>query len=114
MAAPLPVLVSNRCGCASTLVKEGENGSTFEPNDLAAMTHCMLDMARTSAESRRDMGHRSGEIIAEFGPKRFADGLRQAADVAVATGAKPHSASDLLLLRLLLLKERKMRRRQYS
>jgi 1,2-diacylglycerol 3-alpha-glucosyltransferase len=112
MAAPLPVLVSNRCGCASTLVKEGENGSTFEPNDLAAMTHCMLDMTQCSAESRQDMGRRSGEIIAEFGPKRFADGLRQAADIAVANGAKPDSPADLLLLQLLLLKQLKMWRRQ--
>src|ERR1035441_2045622 len=33
MASGLPVLVSNRCGCATDLVQEGSNGFTFEPVD---------------------------------------------------------------------------------
>jgi glycosyltransferase involved in cell wall biosynthesis len=31
MAAGLPVLVSDRCGCAPDLVEVGVNGFTFDP-----------------------------------------------------------------------------------
>jgi 1,2-diacylglycerol 3-alpha-glucosyltransferase len=34
MASGLPVLVSERCGCAPDLVKNGVNGYTFDPYDI--------------------------------------------------------------------------------
>ena len=34
MASGLPVLVSNRCGCAQDLVKDDVNGFTFDPYDI--------------------------------------------------------------------------------
>ena len=34
MAAGLPVLVSERCGCASDLVAHGINGLLFDPYDV--------------------------------------------------------------------------------
>jgi 1,2-diacylglycerol 3-alpha-glucosyltransferase len=37
MAAGLPVLVSNRCGCARDLVRDGFNGFAFDPGDVAQM-----------------------------------------------------------------------------
>jgi 1,2-diacylglycerol 3-alpha-glucosyltransferase len=36
MACGLPVLVSDRCGCAPDLVPEGQNGFTFKPRPAAA------------------------------------------------------------------------------
>ena len=104
MASRMPVLVSNRCGCAQTLVKEGENGRTFDPQNIAAMTDCLLAISRSSATALDSMGRRSAEIVAEFGPDRFADGLLQAGNAALATHSKPQRLSDQLLLRSLLLK----------
>lgn len=53
MAAGLPVLVSNRCGCAPDLVNEGENGFTFDPFDTGALAERMLDLTRLSEAQRR-------------------------------------------------------------
>jgi 1,2-diacylglycerol 3-alpha-glucosyltransferase len=103
MAANLPVLVSNRCGCAPTLVRDGENGHTFDPHDIGAMTQCMCKMSALPEQSRQLMGRQSGQIISEFGPERFADGLRRAAAVSTATRTKARNAGDMLLLRALEL-----------
>lgn len=71
MAAELPVLVSNRCGCCEDLLAEGENGFSFAPEDTRALTGLLHRIERTPAEQRRRMGLRSGEIIAGFTPLGF-------------------------------------------
>ena len=83
MASALPVLVSNRCGCAADLVKEGENGWTFDPADETALA---LFMAKISANeaTRLTMGQKSLEIIKDWGPERFANGLCSAIKAAQA------------------------------
>jgi 1,2-diacylglycerol 3-alpha-glucosyltransferase len=104
MAASLPVLVSNRCGCAQSLVCEGENGQTFDPHDPASMAKCMLAMSQASEGARTAMGRRSTEIIADFGPETFADGLRRAAMVAMGPRPKSPGLADILLLKSLVMK----------
>jgi glycosyltransferase involved in cell wall biosynthesis len=42
MAAGLPVLVSNFCGCAFDLVSEGQNGLSFDPRDVGAIRDAMV------------------------------------------------------------------------
>ncbi len=42
MAAGLPVLVSERCGCVPELVQQGVNGFTFPPSDAAALKRLLL------------------------------------------------------------------------
>ena len=52
MAAGLPVLVSDRCGCAQDLVRNGVNGFTFDPCDveeLAGLMHRVAAMPNGSA-----------------------------------------------------------------
>jgi 1,2-diacylglycerol 3-alpha-glucosyltransferase len=44
MASGLPVLVSERCGCAPDLVKNGVNGYTFDPYDIKELTERMLQL----------------------------------------------------------------------
>lgn len=83
MASGLPVLVSNRCGCASDLVREGENGWAFDPRDEEEMANLMLKVA-SDEDSRKRMGARSREIIAEWGPDRFARGIASAVNIALA------------------------------
>lgn len=81
MAAGLPVLVSRRCGSASDLVVEGENGFTFDPADHAALARGLAAIAHGDAAAR--MGARSREIIAGWDTDRFADGLLDVARRAV-------------------------------
>jgi glycosyltransferase involved in cell wall biosynthesis len=71
MASRLPVLVSNRCGCAADLVEEGANGFLFDPEDVDALA----DMMATISSNRLDlvkMGESSRERVAAFNPCEFA------------------------------------------
>jgi len=82
MACGLPVLVSDRCGCAPELVRDGVNGFTFDPLDVEEMAR---HIARVSAPDfpRAAFGEKSGEIVAEWSPERFARGLSQAIEAAL-------------------------------
>lgn len=75
MAAGLPVLASNRCGCAVDLVQEGESGFTFDPEDAAALTGLLLTMDQKTAAERAAMGVRSAEIIRGFSPQGFGEAI---------------------------------------
>jgi glycosyltransferase involved in cell wall biosynthesis len=99
MAAGLPVLVSNRCGCAADLVREEDNGFTFDPLQTETLAGLMLRIASDGA-GRARMGEASRGIIAEWSPQRFGAGLNQALGAAAAV-PRPHLA-DAALLRLLL------------
>jgi glycosyltransferase involved in cell wall biosynthesis len=72
MAAGLPVLVSNRCGCAPDLVREGHNGFTFDPFDVHGLASLMERISADSCD-RNAMGAASREIIAGWPPELFGE-----------------------------------------
>ncbi len=78
MACGLPVLVSNRCGCAQDLVKDGVNGFTFDPFSIESIAVALHKIAALSDTKLSSMGAESSRIIADWGPERFALGLQQA------------------------------------
>jgi len=86
MASGLPVLVSDRCGCADDLVQNGRNGFTFDPLDVEGLARLMHRMSSMKTEARNAMGAESEGIIAEWSPNRFAEGLELAACKAMAAG----------------------------
>lgn len=102
MASGLPVLVSNRCGCAPDLVQEGVNGFTFDPYDVEGMARLMLKMTLMEHSRREEMGRKSQEIIADWGPERFAQGLRSAVDIALNNPLPRVPVSTRALLHMLL------------
>ena len=66
-----PVLVSNHCGCAGSLVKEGKNGYTFSPyytNELADKMTLMMN----NVDKFEAMGKKGREIIKDFSPEKVA------------------------------------------
>jgi glycosyltransferase involved in cell wall biosynthesis len=101
MAAGLPVLVSDRCGCAPDLVEDGRNGFTFDPHDPSALAGLMARVAHGDV-NRADMGAASQKIIEEWGPERFATGLRKAAEAALRSGPPDVSLVDRLLIKALM------------
>ena len=84
MAAGLPVLVSENCGCAPDLVRAGVNGWTFAPHDRAALEAGLARVAKLSAAEWEAMGRASRELIAAYSPEAFAQALGQAAARAAA------------------------------
>ena len=83
MAAGLPVLVSNRCGCFQDLVLEGINGFGFDPNNTEELANLMCKMS-SGEVNLEAMGAASLKHIQNFTPEHFAKGLKQAIDYALA------------------------------
>lgn len=82
MAAGLPVLVSNRCGCFDDLIIEGVNGFGFDPTD----NRQLLDLTIAVSSGKVDldkMGCAARQHIQKFSPDSFASGLIQAAQYAM-------------------------------
>jgi glycosyltransferase involved in cell wall biosynthesis len=98
MASRLPVIVSDRCGCAPDLVKEGVNGFTFDPCDVDGLAKLMQRVAAMTDAQRRALGEASRHIIAHWGPERFAEGLIQAVEAAMSRPPPKASLLDQALL----------------
>ena len=67
MASGLPVLVSDRCGCASHLVEENENGYVISPESTEAITNRLIRFAELSDEAHASMADASASIIKTVG-----------------------------------------------
>ncbi|MCL4840459.1 MAG: glycosyltransferase [Bryobacteraceae bacterium] len=73
MACQLPILVSERCGCADDLVEPDGNGWTFDPLVPGGLAALMLRMERLPDVERQRLGNRSRTLIAGYSPRAFAD-----------------------------------------
>ncbi len=71
MACGLPVIVSEKCGCAIDLVKNGENGFTFAPNNSESLINILLKFMKKVVDSVK-MGMISEQIIADYSPQNVA------------------------------------------
>jgi 1,2-diacylglycerol 3-alpha-glucosyltransferase len=83
-ACGLPLLVSDRAGCVETLVPlpEGTTGVRFDPRDVRAIAQQLAWMAGLTESERQNMGRRAAEVVAEWGPERFASGTLEALERA--------------------------------
>lgn len=101
MAAGLPVLVSERCGCAEDLVEKGGNGYPFDPENVDQLA-LQMQIVAADRQALTAMGVRSREIIARWSPTLFAESLLNACRYAVAEGGRPLSMLDRLAVRWLV------------
>ena len=69
MACGLPVLVSDKCGCAVDLVKTGENGFTFSPENLEELSNLLIKFMNMEEENLNRMGKISEKIIQNYSPE---------------------------------------------
>jgi 1,2-diacylglycerol 3-alpha-glucosyltransferase len=100
MAAGLPVLVSERCGCAADLVRPGHNGFLFDPYDVDALANGLLMLSSDGCD-RAAMGARSRAVIDDWRPTAFAAGAVAAARAALDAPARRPSIADAVLLSVL-------------
>lgn len=100
MASGLPVLVSNRCGCARDLVQENVNGFTFDPGNVEQLAQLLLKLSAPDFQLS-DFGIASQRIISDWSPERFANGLSQAVETALIAPRPRLGTADYLLLQLL-------------
>jgi glycosyltransferase involved in cell wall biosynthesis len=105
-ASGLPLLVSDRCGCAPELVRDGVNGFTLNPLEalhLLGAQDAVEKLAKIAdpAFPRAAFGAASRDLVNQWGPDRFARGLAQAVDLALSRPVPPPGAIDRALLGLL-------------
>jgi len=100
-AAGLPLIVSETCGCAPDLVREDENGWTFDPSDQAELASKLASLSALSDAERRGMGARSRELVQDWAPQRFVQGATEAIGIARKSGSRTRNYLDLALLRAL-------------
>jgi 1,2-diacylglycerol 3-alpha-glucosyltransferase len=97
MASGLPILVSDMAGCASTLVRIGENGYTFSPDDAEELSNLLINVSLMPEGERIRMGCRSEEIISEWDLDRFCKGAYEAIKyVSVTPKKQPDTLSRVI------------------
>ena len=74
MAAGLPVLVSQRCGCVPELVQDGVNGYICDPLDTEGMAK-FLGVISSGTTNAARMGEASRQIVASHTPETWAQTL---------------------------------------
>jgi glycosyltransferase involved in cell wall biosynthesis len=82
MAAGLPVLVSNKCGCREDLVREGINGLLFDPEQPDSLSRALNDLLQ-ARQKWKAMGQASQEIVSRWGLDLYAENFWKACDSAV-------------------------------
>lgn len=88
MAAGLPVLVSDRCGCSDDLVEDGHNGFRFDPTQQTALLQALLRTSELTALQRAAMAEKSREIISRYSPRLWAE---EVVRIAGITNSSNHS-----------------------
>jgi glycosyltransferase involved in cell wall biosynthesis len=84
-ACGLPLLLSERAGCAETLAPPpvGTTGRQFDPRSITEMTAALKWLAELPDAERLAMGNRAFETVSQWGPRRFASGTLTAVDLAI-------------------------------
>ena len=83
MAAGIPCLVSNACGCAVDLIDHGRTGWTFDPSEPLSLSSLMLEVECQSPLDRVAMKQAARERLDDFSLQSFAIGFEQALKWAI-------------------------------
>ena len=102
-SAGLPLLVSERCGCAPELVRPGVTGLLFDPYNVEAICAALTAMASPDTDQRK-MGEAARITAREWSPQRFAEGLAQAVRTALEAPIPKPTLTARLMLRALTVR----------
>jgi 1,2-diacylglycerol 3-alpha-glucosyltransferase len=72
MAAGLPIMLSDTCGCLPDLLVEDENGFSFDPYNEADLVQKLNLLNALTDTQIQQFGNRSKGIIQEFSPESWA------------------------------------------
>ena len=98
MACGTPVLVSNHCGCCTTLCTDGETGFSYTP-DRSGIAGAIQRFESLSAADLLKMKENVRQRISEWDLDRFEDSVLSAAVKLTSTKGKPYAS---LLSRIII------------
>jgi glycosyltransferase involved in cell wall biosynthesis len=74
MAASLPVIVSEQCGCCPDLVDKS-NGWVFDAKSIDSLEQTLNNLNELSCKKLEEMGSRSVQIITGFSPQTWSNNI---------------------------------------
>jgi glycosyltransferase involved in cell wall biosynthesis len=77
MACGLPIIATNVAGCVADLVHDGENGLIVPARNVRALSSAMNRVANDS-DLRARISERSSNLILEYSPANWAEGVSKA------------------------------------
>jgi glycosyltransferase involved in cell wall biosynthesis len=80
MASGLPIIVSNKVGCAVDLVKDGQNGFVFESDSVSALINAFSTFAQMPSSQIKAMGKISRTIINDWSFKNICEAIVEELD----------------------------------
>jgi glycosyltransferase involved in cell wall biosynthesis len=87
----LPVVLSQKVGCAPDLVAEGRNGFVFKVDDREGLADALQRLI-SDAQLRARFGAHSADLIQEYTIGRCADGIVEGAFLATSRASSRSSA----------------------
>lgn len=78
MSTGVPVIASQACGAASTVISQGKSGFLVDATKTASIADGLTKLFQMSPEERKTMGANAADAIAEWGPDRFGEGFARA------------------------------------
>jgi len=75
LAAGLPIILSDVCGCCPELLEVNKNGFSFSAENEAACVDVLNTFARLNEEEIRQFGAHSKELIRHFSPETWANDI---------------------------------------
>jgi 1,2-diacylglycerol 3-alpha-glucosyltransferase len=84
MAAGLPVIVSDICGCCEDLVIKGKTGYSFSPDSMGALSLHMESLSKDPL-ARDRMANAAVEHIQNYSPEVFARNFMKACRAALSS-----------------------------
>lgn len=81
MASGVPVIASEQCGAARTVIEDGVN-ALLTGTDVSDISNAIFRLFRMTAEQRSEMGRAGSVAIRDWGPERFGSGLAAAVQSA--------------------------------
>lgn len=100
MACGCPILASKQCGATSVLVKENENGFSFDCCDYEELARKMAELHNLGTEKQASMSRKSKEIIADWGLERFSGGVCDAIDYVMSHPKRKTGFIDNILINI--------------
>jgi len=98
MASSLPVIVSNNCGCASSLVKENINGWQFNPTDVEDLAKKLINFTDLSPAARIEMGRMSNIICKKWSLEYLAENISLAVKKCMSDNRNYRHPIDYFIL----------------
>lgn len=83
IAAGLPVIVSDACGCSSDLIQDGVTGWQFQADDPEGLLACLHQVDEQSLDARSRMIDAARSRLADFSLDTFTQGVHQACEYAI-------------------------------